>query len=344
MAGTRTNSPHQRPPVNPAIAADNGPADTRNTQTARLAAAAAMRVPLRRRPFPARPVSAHPRFMTPAAPPVIAWVGTAAGAELAWARRALAELAVVHDFDDAGSVIAAAAGGTAPAVVILASDVSSRWPLEHLTSIARRWPLAPLVSVAASLVDGRRRSGPPLPAAEEVPWNELPARLACWLADRAAGRPGTLGLPVTARREDRAIEAAMALRPTAGPPTRVSVAAERAVDLEGLADLVATTGRDIVRRVCGRPPLDEPADALVWDAGAIDAAHLAWLRMLAANRPDLATVMIDSFPRADTVAAAIQAGARAVLGRPVSPEALAGALSGLSPGRATGIGRPGHPD
>ena len=83
---------------------------------------------------------------------------------------------------------------------------------------------------------------------------------------------------------------------------------------------------------------------LVWDAGGLGPAHLAWLRLLAANRPHLATVVIDSFPHADTVTAALQAGARAVLGRPVSPESLAGALASPLSGPTTGLGRAGEPD
>lgn len=300
--------------------------------------------------------------------PTVAWIGPPAGDELAWARRAAADLATVLDFADAGAVLAAPADGPWPALAFLASDVASRWTLADLIAISRRWPLTPLVSVAASLVEGRRRTGPPLHASEEVPWCELPARLRWWLADREAGRPGTLGLPATARREDRAVEAVAALRargpgpprPSSpwpidrqaegsagrrsphpavtdgsdgppGPPTRagarVSVAAARASDLEGLADLVAASGRDVVRRSCGRPPLEETADVLVWDTGALAADHLAWLRLLVANRPKLAVVIIDSFPRAETTFLALQAGAAAVFGRPVSPESLAGALA-----------------
>ncbi|MFM7107322.1 MAG: hypothetical protein ACKOZU_01735 [Planctomycetaceae bacterium] len=277
----------------------------------------------------------HPRRD---ASPRIAWVGPTAGPELGWAREAAASLAEVIDFADAAAAVAGGPGEPWPAIVLLGSDVPARWSPDDLTSLARRWPLAPLVSVATGIVAGRRRSGPALPAVEEVPWSELAARLAWWLEDRDADRPGTLGLPATARREDRALEAAAALRPVEGRTSRVSVAAGRPTDLEGIADLVAASGRTIVRRICGLPPLDEPADVLVWDTDPFGPAHLAWLRMLAANRPDLAVVVIDSFPNPDTALAALRSGAVAVLGRPLSPEALAGALvrresaaSGLGP-------------
>ncbi|MFM9025960.1 MAG: hypothetical protein ACKON7_11585 [Planctomycetaceae bacterium] len=278
--------------------------------------------------------------MTPSTAPSIAWIGTAAGAELAWARRAVADVATVHEFAGADDVVAAPADGPWPAVALVGSDRGSRWGLPDLTAISRRWPLTPVVSVAASIVDGRRRSGPLLPATEEVPWSEVPARLAWWFADRAAGRPGTLGLPATARREERAVEAVAALRPTSRSAVRVSVAADRAVDLEGLADLITASGREVLRRTCGRPPLDEPADVLVWDTAALGPTHLAWLGMLAANRPELAVIVVDSFPRPETALAALEAGAAAVLGRPLAPESLAGSFVRLESAPATGLGGP----
>ncbi len=274
--------------------------------------------------------------------PAAAWVGSADDVELAWVRTAVADLVQVREFGGVEAAVSAESGPFWPAVVLLGTDAASRWPLPALTAIARRWPLAPLVSVATSLVEGRRRSGPALPGAEEVPWNEVPVRLTTWLADRRAGRPGTLGLPATARREDRALEAVAALTPTARASTRVSVAADRPIDLEGLVDIVAASDREIIRRTCGRPPLDEPADVLVWDAGALGTAQLAWLQLLAANRPGLRVVVIDSFPRADTALAALRAGAAAVLGRPLSAESLAGALAGPGPGRSAGLGPVGR--
>ena len=277
------------------------------------------------------------------AAPWAAWVGPTTGAELGWVRRAIGGLVDVVEFPDAAASVANVGDDAWPALVLLGSDVAARWPLSDLTALARRWPLAPLVSVAASLVDGRRRSGPGLPATEEVPWSEAPARLAWWLADRAAGRPGTLGLPTTARREDRALQAAVALRPDGPSRGSVSVAADRPADLDGLAALLAASGRDPLRCTCGRPPLDEPADVLVWDTGTLGPAHLSWLRMLAANRPGLGIVVVDSFPRPETALVALRHGAAAVLGRPLAPESLAGAMLRLESGPVIHLGPSGEP-
>ena len=104
------------------------------------------------------------------------------------------------------------------------------------------------------------------------------------------------------------------------------MAAARADDLEGLCDLLTVAGHRVVKRQVGRPHLDEAAGTLVWDVCDLAAADLEWLRLLAANRPGLFIVLLDSFPRGDTVASALRAGAAAVLGRPVCLEAVAGTL------------------
>jgi len=288
----------------------------------------------------------------------VAWIGDTAAAELAWARAAVIGLANVRDLprpaDDAAARSADAVEMNAPAVVVLATDWPGRFGTPAVAEIARRWPLAMIVSVATCLAEGRRRSGPPLPGVEEVPWNDLPARMAWWFAELDAGRPGPLGLPGTARREDRFDAVARSARrwrdaagvatPQRGTPDgasgdhapenpasprpRVVVAADRAEDLDGTAAAVTAAGGEVVHRVRGLPPSDLPADAMVLELDRIGDEQLAWLRQLAAAQPRCRPILLDSFPRHETVAAAIAGGAVAVLTRPVSLEALAGGLWG----------------
>lgn len=256
----------------------------------------------------------------------IAWMGDADGLELGLARRWAGELAAVIE---PGSDSGPDADTCWPTAVILAGRRPGCWDLRRATALVRRWPLAPLMSLATSLDDGRRRSGPGLPGVEEVTWTDLPGRLAWWFAELDAGRPGSLGLPAMARREERLLEAAARIHAVATrswPRPRIAVAAARRTDLEGLADLVGPLGMPDAVRVSGRPPLDVAADIVVWDVGPSTAADLMWLRMIAAQRPQLPIVVVESFPRGDTVLAAVRAGAFAVLGRPLSLEALAGTV------------------
>jgi len=265
-------------------------------------------------------------------------LGPGEALELTLAREEIARLATVHAVADLAAAVAdppAVFRERSPAVVLLAASTPARWTLDDAVALAIRWPLAPLVSVAGSLADGRRRSGPGLPGVEEVPWHDLAGRLAAWLADREAGVPGGLGQPATARREERILEGVRRRRlagraATAGQslvPAPVSVAALRQPALEGLAGLVAAIGGQVAGSSLGRPPLDDPTPLLVWEPGSVDGGVLAWLRLLVANQPGRRVILLDSFPRAETTAAARQAGAAAVLGLPLSAEALAGTLA-----------------
>jgi len=269
----------------------------------------------------------------PTIPHRLLWIGPAASADLRLARQWTGQLGEVHERRTAAEAVEDVPqifAERSPAVILLASPTPDHWSLEAAVSVSRRWPLAPLVSVAGGLVDGRRRSGPPLPGVEEVPWHDLPGRLAWWLRDRDAGRPGSLGLPATARREERAAAAGEAAFGADGGLPAVSAAAKRAVDLEGLCDLLAMIGCPAIRQRHGRPPLDEPAGLLVWDVGNLSDDDLAWLEMMAANRPALRIIVLESFPRPDTTQAALRKGAAAVLGRPASAEALAGTIHRLA--------------
>ena len=231
----------------------------------------------------------------------------------------------------------------APALILLASDRPGRWSLDDVILLTSRWPLVPVVSVGASLCDGRRRSGPALPGVEEISWHDLAGRIGRWFADLDTGRPGGLGLPTTARREERLLESTL-LAPGRTPPPEsppVALAARRLLDLEGLADLLSLAGRRIERRSQGRPPLEAAGATVIWDAGRLDREDLAWLQLLSSNQPSLPILVLESFPRGDSTLAALRAGAGAIVGRPLSLEALMGTLVCLENAPASGLGPAG---
>ena len=165
-------------------------------------------------------------------------------------------------------------------------------------------------------------------------WHDLAGRLSWWLADRAAGRPGTLGLPATIRREDRFLNGLRAVR--GDPPPRVAVAARGPVELDAVADLVSAAGGSVIDGTRGRPELTVAADAILWDIATPHDEDVPWLGMLAAQRPQRRVIVLESVPRVERVTSMLRAGARGVLGRPGSAEAVAGLL--LQPAGSGGIG------
>lgn len=274
----------------------------------------------------------------PTARRTILWIGGAADGELAIARRgiacALGGMPIIDlPLPPEGDAESRLPGGDPePICIVLASDRSGAWSPESVLGIVRRWPLARLVAVTGSLADGRRRSGPPMPGIEEVAWHDLGGRLGTWLADIDSGAPGSLGLPSTARREDRLLDA-----PTFAPdpprrvhPVVIDVAAHDATALEGLVDMVRALGHRVDHTTIGRPPLDSPVRLLLWDACSLSPEGIEWLRLLVANRPGLGVVVLESFPRGDVALAAQRAGARAILGRPVNLETLSGTIERMT--------------
>ncbi len=285
----------------------------------------------------AKPASALPLR---SAPRRVLWVGEIDADELAIARECLVRLtgctvirASAPALDSPSSHQAADLLGTSPAdCILLAIDRPGRWSVEQVLGLSIAFPLTPIFAITTSLGDGRRRSGPPLPGVEELAWHDAGGRLARWFADLDAGLPGSLGLPPTVRREERFHEAPAfqtQSRPV-GPLASVTVAARSPLDLDGLVDLLAAAGHLIGERTIGRPELSPPDRLVVWDAGRFDSGDLEWLRLLVANRPGVAVVILDSFPRGEIARGALRAGASAILGRPVGLEVLAGTLRGLS--------------
>lgn len=273
-----------------------------------------------------------PRPSRDAGRPCGVWLGPTAGAELEFVREAVGDRLDLVECGTLGDAAAwESAGGRRPAVVLLAADRPGRWLLEAVVEIARRWPLATLLGVVTSLGEGRRRSGPLIPGIDEVAWCELPGRLECWLAELATGLAGALAAPATARREERILGALDSLMAIEHGDFRAPVwlAGGRGADLEGLADMITLAGRRVAGTTPGRPPLDLVAQLLLWDVVALGPDDLAWLRMVAANRPGLGIVLLESFPRGDSTQAALRAGAAAVVGRPVTLEALEGTLRRL---------------
>ena len=233
----------------------------------------------------------------------------------------------IPDIAAASRLPAADENSLPPTIICLAEPRPGLIGFADVLALSRRWPLAQIISISSCLADGCRRSGPALPGVTCVAWHDFPARLQCWLVELAAGRPGSLGLPATARRDERWQHPARAAA-VAGVRWRpqVTVAGDSAATAEAAADLVRVAGGEVIHQATGRPPIADESACIVWDRGDRIDGDLGWLELLAGQRPGRLIVLLCSFPRGDAVAAARAAGATAVLGRPADREALTGIL------------------
>ena len=270
------------------------------------------------------------------AEPSLLWIGDSEQAdELRLTVASLQPVITTSCLPTAAAAFGAAGGLLKPPTIIcLAEQRPGQYTAAEAIALSRQWPLARLIVVATCLADGRRRSGPPLPGVTDVSWHDLPSRVRFWVTELTAGRSGSLGTPLTARRDERWLETLSgpaAWEDAGGPdtlpdPPRVSVAAASGSAAEAVADLVATAGGRVIQQQTGRPQLIDEADVIVWDTADTTASHLSWLRLLTSQRPERSVVLLTSFPRGDAVVDALEAGAMAVLGRPVDREALSGVL------------------
>jgi len=258
------------------------------------------------------------------------WIGdSTATLEFQLAAAETAAVISLQQLPDVATAIGqrAAEAAPEPTFVCLAEPRPGLICLADVLAVSRRWPLARMISVASCLADGQRRSGPPLPGVVTVPWHDLPARLRYWLAELAAGRPGSLGLPLTARRDERwQGQAGFADPSQPRRRPRVTVAGDTTATAEAVGDLVRVAGGEVVEQITGRPPIAADCDCIVWDRGARLDGDLGWLQLLAGQQPERPIILLCSFPRGDAVTAARAAGATAVLGRPADREALLGLL------------------
>lgn len=282
------------------------------------------------------------------------WLGPFGGPEFGPLFRRMGERFVLSVYADvrvaletattASSRQFVAVDGADPVIVIIAIDVSARFGESELRQLVERWPLATILGVTSSLADGRRRGGAIPPGLREVPWHDAAVMLDRWVTDSEAGRAGWASLPRTLDREEWLLQTA-GLATSEGhaldrTQLRIAVAAMAREAVGPLVDLVEATGFPVVEAIVDVPSTAVDADVLVWDAVGDVRRILPILRRLSAERPDLAIVLLDSFPRGDVVAEAVEAGAACVLGRPVPLIALAGTLEGFR-GRRSGVGSTG---
>jgi hypothetical protein len=249
--------------------------------------------------------------------PVVWLIGDAEHPDFCAAVELLSATAVVQRFSHVAQAGERATPELIPDVIVLAASRPGLMRAGDVEQLRRSVPLAGMVSLLGSWCEGETRTGRPAKGVLRTYWYEFPNWWRRQLALRAAGRCPDWAQPAT------------------GDSYGLSVGAiERATNLGGglivlqttcwetgdaLADVLRAAGYATAWNLAGaRGQQIRGAVAGIWEGRQFDEPEMPQLagfcrRLAKDNAPVIA---LADFPRRDRCAAAYQAGAAAVLGKP----------------------------
>lgn len=207
----------------------------------------------------------------------------------------------------------------APELILLAQPLPSAIRQSEVDRLQQLAPLARIVVVAGTWCEGELRTGQPLRGVLRLYWYEL----APWwqAAERrlAEGMCPSWSQPLDHYQSGRYCDNATV--PTL-PGTVAVDAADHSV-FAAWADSIQQSGGTAL---WAKPQAEVHAAAGIWDGGQLGSTELVRLREFCAAIPGNVVALVD-FPRVEHIAAARDAGAAAVFGKPYVVEEVLAALS-----------------
>lgn len=254
----------------------------------------------------------------------------------------------MRTFGTAAEAIAALTSDTAPALMLLAASRPGELPHAEVATLQQHAPLARQLALLGSLCEGEQRTGRPWPGVVRYYWHQwswrLKPQLARWLrlrdaaADAEARPPFPWELPLTATEDERCLAA---LADAASVGTRkglVAVAGTDAAMVDTLVGLCRQAGWNAAgwtTPVSTHAARGEEAGRVwcpgvaagVWDVFGPLEENLPQLAAFAARLSPAPVVAVVNFPRWDEIQALRDAGAVAVVSKPLYQGDLAEALA-----------------
>ena len=217
-----------------------------------------------------------------------------------------------------------------PDLIVLAQIRPGEYRDDEIAELRRRFPLTPLIVLLGPWCDGEMRTGQPLAGVMRMSWH----RAAWWLSrelDRhLAGRCPAWGWPATITDDERLLRL-VAATTTARQVRKVETAPTAAliglrIDRAGWADAVADTLRDAGLASVWLPP-ERPVDlrgaaAILWDGDGLPRERLADLAQTVTAWRPVPVLALWDFPRPEDHRAAEEAGAAALVAKPLFNEQL----------------------
>jgi len=243
-------------------------------------------------------------------------VGDSKSAEFRYALAAQGDcwqLAAAEDFQTAERLIAS--GKFIPDVLVVAQSFPGQFSAAAVERLRRLAPLARVVGLLGSWCEGEQRTGRPWPATIRCYWHQWPARGARQLQAIRERQLAAWSLPHTASEEERFLCEA---KPDAASRAGLVVvwSCNRAV-AEWLCDACAARGWATVwLRRNWHAAVSGAALGIFDDANLSGPQQDQLHRLCKLVQPAPVLALLD-FPRIEDVACAMQAGAAAVLSKPV---------------------------
>jgi CheY-like chemotaxis protein len=192
----------------------------------------------------------------------------------------------------------------------------------------RHWaPLTRVVGLLGPWCEGEVRTGRPWPAVPRIYWHRWQAWFEGELAAWERGEGGTLSLPLTATDEERLLHPDFVAKDFPGLAVAISSASREMTGM--LVEACAALGCHARSYAFGDTWTHEQRTIGIYDAAACDAEMIEEFRELAVNCPAAHWLVLANFPRPEDERRLREAGAAAVLSKPLVIDEFYAALGRL---------------
>jgi len=241
--------------------------------------------------------------------------------EFQGARSTLQSLGRLSSFAEAESAVEAlATGEIIPDIIVIAQTYPGQFSSQAIDRLRRLAPLGRVLGLLGSWCEGEARSGHPWPALVRVYWHEWNVRAQRELGCLIQGRCTSWGLPITATEEERLMRSTLETVPQGRG--LVAIHARLFVMADWLSASCRMCGYSTVWLRAPHYARIEGATTAIFDGSDLDVEEQEQLRHLVNTLHPTPVIALLDFPRIEDQRRAFDAGARAVLSKPLSLDDL----------------------
>jgi hypothetical protein len=242
----------------------------------------------------------------------------------------LESLGQVHRFRDAEAATQALASDEIGAeLTVIAQSYPGEFSHPAVDRLRAASPVSRIVALLGSWCEGEMRSGQPWPAVIRLYWHQGLGRIAREIGRLAEGDCPSWGLPLTATEEERLLAesrtgfqgVATGQRPVLRSGL-VGIASRRLESYDWLSAACRQHGSPTVWLRGPQYPRVEGLAAILIDGTDFGDAEMATLRQLSERYSQARCIALMDFPRIEDRRCLLQAGAAAVLSKPLNVEDL----------------------